>query len=132
MHLNPGVVLILDNTTLHKSNPVKTVTDRYNCEILPHPSYSPHLSPCNYDLFPKLKISLQGVRFEDLYEHVVAVAMELHRITLGCLATGIMDLPKRLNAVIQQRGHAKVRPNCFCDRKILSKYQRNQQNKSCT
>lgn len=102
--LNAGVVLLHDNATPHKSNPVKTVIDRYNWEILPHPPYSPDLSPCDYDLFPKLKMPLRGIRYEDLDELKVAVSTELHRITVGCLATGITDLPNRWNTVIQHRG----------------------------
>ena len=50
-----GVVLIHDNATPHKSNPIKTVIDHFDWEILPHSSYSPDLSPYDYDLFPKLK-----------------------------------------------------------------------------
>ena len=46
---------------------------------------------------------LLGVRFEDLDELKNAVSMELNRITLGCLAMGITDHPKRWNAVIQNK-----------------------------
>ena len=48
---------------------------------------------------------LRGVRFENLDELKDAVSMELNRISLGCLATGIADLPKRRNAVFQKKGH---------------------------
>ena len=61
-------VLIHDNAKPHKSNHVKTVIDSYHWEILPQPSLSPYLSPCDYDLFPKVKMSLWGVRSENLDE----------------------------------------------------------------
>jgi hypothetical protein len=32
--------------------------------IVPHPSYQPDLAPCDFDLFPKLKMELKGRRFE--------------------------------------------------------------------
>jgi hypothetical protein len=32
--------------------------------IIPHPPYSPDLAPCNFALFPKLKMKLKGQRFE--------------------------------------------------------------------
>jgi hypothetical protein len=32
--------------------------------IVPHPPYSPDLAPCDFLLFPKLKIKLKGQRFE--------------------------------------------------------------------
>jgi hypothetical protein len=32
--------------------------------IVPHPPYSPDLPPCDFALFPKLKMKLKGRRFE--------------------------------------------------------------------
>jgi hypothetical protein len=32
--------------------------------IVPHPPYSPALAPCDFALFPKLKMKLKGRRFE--------------------------------------------------------------------
>jgi hypothetical protein len=32
--------------------------------IIPHPSYSLDLAPCDFALFPKLKMKLMGRRFE--------------------------------------------------------------------
>jgi hypothetical protein len=33
---------------------------------LVHPPYSPHLTPCDFWLFPKLKTALKGHRFSDI------------------------------------------------------------------
>jgi hypothetical protein len=35
-----------------------------NLVIIPHPPYSPDLAPCDFTLFPKLKLKLKGRRFE--------------------------------------------------------------------
>jgi hypothetical protein len=35
-----------------------------NMVIFPHPPYSPDLAPCDFALFPKLKMKLKGRRFE--------------------------------------------------------------------
>jgi hypothetical protein len=35
-----------------------------NMVIVPHPHYSPDLAPCDFALFPKLKMKLKGRRFE--------------------------------------------------------------------
>jgi hypothetical protein len=35
-----------------------------NMVIVPHPPYSPDLAPCDFTLFPKLKMKLQERRFE--------------------------------------------------------------------
>jgi hypothetical protein len=32
--------------------------------IVPHPPYSQDLAPCDYPLYPKLKMKLKGRRFE--------------------------------------------------------------------
>jgi hypothetical protein len=37
-----------------------------NTVIVPHPSYSPNLAPCDFALFPKLKMKLKGWRFETM------------------------------------------------------------------
>jgi hypothetical protein len=34
--------------------------------VVPHPPYSPDLTPCDFALFPKLKMKLKGRRFETL------------------------------------------------------------------
>jgi hypothetical protein len=40
---------------------------------LPHPPYSPDLAPCDFFLFPKLKIHLKGHHF-GIVENVQAAA----------------------------------------------------------
>jgi transposase len=35
-----------------------------NMVIVPHPPYRPDLAPCDFTLFPKLKMKLKGRRFE--------------------------------------------------------------------
>jgi transposase len=35
-----------------------------NMVIVPYPPYSPDLAPCDFALFPKLKMKLKGRRFE--------------------------------------------------------------------
>jgi len=44
-----------------------------NNTTLPHPPYSPDLAPCDFFLFPKLKIHLKGHRFRTV-ENVQAAA----------------------------------------------------------
>jgi hypothetical protein len=34
--------------------------------IVPHPSYSPDIAPCDFALFPKMKMKLRGRLFETL------------------------------------------------------------------
>jgi hypothetical protein len=62
------------------------------------PPYSSDMSPC--DLFPKFKMRLKGVRFNDLQKPKVAMATELLRISRDSLATGVADILDRLKAVV--------------------------------
>jgi hypothetical protein len=34
--------------------------------VIPHPPYSPHLAPCDFLLFPKIKLKLKGSRFDTI------------------------------------------------------------------
>ena len=93
-----------DNVSPRKANVVKELVESYQWEVLDHPPYSPDLSPPDFDLFPKLKEPLRGIRYESLDEPERAVNREVRRINFGSLATGIYALPKRWNSVIRSRG----------------------------
>lgn len=67
--------------------------------------YSPGISPCDIDLFPKLKEDMRGIRFNDLEELESAVAARVRVLDSGCLARSIDDLPIRRKSVIDQKGH---------------------------
>jgi histone-lysine N-methyltransferase SETMAR len=41
----------------------KTAIQELDCEILPHPPYSPDLGPSDYDLFRSLANNLRGAEF---------------------------------------------------------------------
>ena len=70
----------------------------------PHPPYSPNISPCDFDLFPKLTEDMKGIHYNDL-ELESAVAARVRVLENGCLAMGIDDLPKRWKAVIDHKGY---------------------------
>jgi hypothetical protein len=36
--------------------------------VIPHPPYSPDLAPCDFFLFPKMKLKLKGRRFDTIDE----------------------------------------------------------------
>lgn len=102
--LKEGPVILHDNATSHVSAHVTSLMTSYAWERLRHPPYSPDLSPCDFDLFPKIKESLRGIRFQDLDTLNAAVATEVRRVNAGCLATGIKALPKRWKSVIEHHG----------------------------
>ena len=72
------VHLLHDNAPAHSSAIVflkkETVT------VLPHPPYSPDLSPCDFFLFPKLKSLLAGQKHRS--RHALESAMYQYLITV--------------------------------------------------
>jgi hypothetical protein len=36
--------------------------------LIPHPPHSPDLAPCDFFLFPKIKLKLKGRRFDAIEE----------------------------------------------------------------
>ncbi len=84
--LNAGPVILHDNATPHVSTHVTTLLTSYSWETLRHPPYSPDLSPCDYDLFPKLKIPVRGIHYHDLDELKDAEAKDVRRVNSSCLA----------------------------------------------
>ena len=55
-----------DNAPAHTAVSVRQFLAKNNTTVLDHPPYSPDLAPCDFFLFPKLKSSLKGARFESV------------------------------------------------------------------
>jgi hypothetical protein len=60
-----------------------------NIVIVPHPPFLPDLAPCDFALFPKLKMKLEGCHFEvvsDIQkENYFHGAFEVWKKTMGSL-----------------------------------------------
>ena len=52
-----GVKLLYDNAPCHKSKVMTGFLNKEKVKVLPHPLYSLDLSPCDFFLFPRLKIT---------------------------------------------------------------------------
>jgi len=70
--LSKSVLLLHDNAPAHSSVVACQAARDCGYEILPHPPYSPDLAPSDFFLFPTLKSSLRGRRF-DTDNSVIAV-----------------------------------------------------------
>jgi hypothetical protein len=46
-------------------------------DVIPHPPYSLDLAPCDFFLFPKMKLKLKGRRF-DTTEEIQAESQRVH------------------------------------------------------
>ena len=58
-----NICLIHDNAPAHKSKIVQDYLRLESIKQLPHPPYSPDLSPCDCFFFPRLKKMLSGRRY---------------------------------------------------------------------
>jgi transposase len=102
--LENGVLILHDNARPNLGKDVRELLDGYSWEALPHPPYSPNMSPTDFDLFPKLKISMRGVHFSKLEDLSASVTRRFRQLKCSRDLRGIMDLPKRWDAVIGQMG----------------------------
>jgi histone-lysine N-methyltransferase SETMAR len=93
-----------DNARPHASGAVTEILEKYGWQVLPHPLYSPDMSPPDFDLFPKLKKPLREKRFRSIEEVSNEVTRVIRRINNEGVLTGKQDLPKRWTAVIKHNG----------------------------
>jgi hypothetical protein len=62
---NHNWLLHLDNAPRTSLKTTEYVTNNSNMVIVPHSPYLPDLAPCDFALFPKLKMKLTERRFEN-------------------------------------------------------------------
>jgi len=102
--LQNGVLILHDNARPHVGKVVRELLDRYSWEVLPHPPYSPDMSPPDFDLFPKLKINMRGVRFSTLKDLSASVTRRVRQLNCSTDLTEYHGPSKTLDAVIRQKG----------------------------
>ena len=62
---------------------------RWNWEILEHPPYSSDMSPCDYDLFAKVKEPLRGTRYNTRIELIRGIGRSIQNINKDRRADGV-------------------------------------------
>ena len=92
-----GLCLIHDNAPALKCALVQDVLKQKNVVQLPHPLYSPDLSPCNFFLFLLLKRTRSGRR----YDSRSALGSAIHQCFQG--------LPKIPSSVPLQNGFRNLK-----------------------
>jgi len=66
-------ILLHDNARPHKSRIVGEFLEEKNSTLLPHPSYSPDMRPCDFNCFVHLKERLRGHRYQDFDQFNIAI-----------------------------------------------------------
>ncbi|KAJ4443292.1 hypothetical protein ANN_04960 [Periplaneta americana] len=73
-------IILHDNARSHTAAAVKDLLRRWQWEILEHPPYSPDKSPCDYDLFAKVKELLRGTQYNTRDELIRAIGRSIWNI----------------------------------------------------
>lgn len=102
--LNARPLILHDNARPHIGHVVTEKLREYGWEKLPHPPYSPDMSPPDYDLFTKLKQPMRGHRFRSLEELSAAVTRAIRQMNKDGILDGIVRLPTRWDSVIEKQG----------------------------
>lgn len=73
-------IILHHNTLLHSFNETVAFLNRLGISVLAHPPHSPDLAPSDFFLFPKVKDSIRGQRFESSETAVAAYKEFLNSI----------------------------------------------------
>ena len=72
-------IILHDNARSH-TTAVTNLLSGWQWEILEHPPYSPNMSPCDYDLFAKVKEPLRGTRHNIRDELIRTIGWSIRNI----------------------------------------------------
>jgi len=67
----------------------------FTVELLPHPPYSPDLAPCDFVLFPNLKKSLAGQKFDSNEKVIVTTEPYVADLQKTYFSDGLKKLEHR-------------------------------------
>ncbi|PNF20332.1 Profilin [Cryptotermes secundus] len=98
--------ILKDSARPHAAQAVDDLFDRCRWEMLYRPPYSPDspIVPCDYDLIPKMKEPLCGIRFRNIPENLQAIDRSIRTITTTGAAKGFLRLPHRWQRVVHNAG----------------------------
>jgi len=65
---NQNLIIQHDNALAHRSFKVSQFLAKKNMTVIPHPPYPPDVAPCDFFLFPKLKLWMKGRTFDTIEE----------------------------------------------------------------
>ena len=96
--------LLHNNAPVHRAVAVQEILALKQVFVLNHPPYSPDLSPCDYFLFPKLKLPLKGRLFEDVQGIQGAVTSSLRAVPQEDVQRSFRSLLDRTTLCIDAEG----------------------------
>jgi len=66
--VSASIITTLRGLRCHTSLLVRKFLLNKNITVCPHPPYSPDLAPCDFWLFPKVKMTMKCKRFESIQD----------------------------------------------------------------
>ena len=72
-----------------------------------HPPNSPNMSPCDYDLFSKIKEPPQGIKFQSRVDIQRALDRSVRKIFRNGAADGVRRLPTIWQCIVDLSGDYK-------------------------
>ncbi|PNF23144.1 hypothetical protein B7P43_G06679 [Cryptotermes secundus] len=99
-----GWVLQYDNARPHTAYIVQEFLANNKMAVVPHPPYSPDLAPCDFFLFPKMKIKLKGRRFDTVEEIQVETQTVLNTLTKKDFQDAFEKWQKRWDRCMRSQG----------------------------
>jgi len=101
---NQTWMLHYDNAPAHASLLIRSYLAKHQKSVVPHPPYSPDLAPADFFLFPKLKTTSKGRRFQTIEEIKEYAIRELRAITESAFQETFQQWKKRWELCIASRG----------------------------
>ena len=98
------VYFLHDNARPHVAKATRTKLDKLGWHVLPHPTYSPDLSPTDYHLFRSLGAFLDGKSFKNEEDLRSQLATFFSSKPNDFYERGIRDIVKRWQYVVDNNG----------------------------
>jgi len=93
-----------NNALSHMSLLIRSYLAKHQTSVVPHPPYSPDLAPADFFMFPKLKTTLKGRRFQTIEEIQQNAIRELRTITESAFQEAFQQWKKHWERCITSRG----------------------------
>lgn len=94
----------MDNSMCHNGAKITSEFEKHHLARMPHPPYSPDISPCDFWLFGMLKGILKDREFSSGDEIAAAIAEEWNHLTFDDVQSVFRNWMSRLTWVIEHEG----------------------------
>jgi len=98
-------ILHHDNAPAHRAVTTNEFLVKHNIPLLPQPPFSPDLAPCDFFLYPQLKETMKGRRFDYVEDIQANATRQLRAITKSDYQMCFRQWEERWNKCIQAQGH---------------------------